>query len=63
MQPIDKGLPEPELLAQVAVSKYGDHIPLHRQEEIYQRQGGRVIAPGDLRLDAGVGRSGQPALR
>jgi len=39
MQPIDKGLPGPGLLAQVAVSKYGDHLPLHRQEEIYQRQG------------------------
>jgi transposase len=39
MQPIEKGLPGPGLLAQVAVSKYGDHLPLHRQAEIYQRQG------------------------
>ncbi len=38
MQPIEKGLPGPGLLAQVAVSKYGDHLPLHRQEEIYRRQ-------------------------
>jgi transposase len=37
--PIEKGLPGPGLLAQVAVSKYGDHVPLHRQGEIYQRQG------------------------
>ena len=37
--PIEKGLPGPGLLAQVAVSKYGDHLPLHRQEEIFQRQG------------------------
>jgi len=37
--PIEKGLPGPGLLAQVAVSKYGDHLPLHRQAEIYQRQG------------------------
>lgn len=37
--PIEKGLPGPGLLAQVAVSKYGDHLPLHRQEEIYRRQG------------------------
>ena len=36
MQPIDKGLPGPGLLAQVAVSKYGDHLPLHRQQQIYQ---------------------------
>jgi transposase len=39
MAPIDKGLPGPGLLAQVAVSKYGDHLPLHRQEDIYKRQG------------------------
>jgi len=39
MAPIQKGLPGPGLLAQIAVSKYGDHVPLHRQEEIYKRQG------------------------
>jgi transposase len=39
MAPIDKGVPGPGLLAQVAVSKYGDHLPLHRQEEIFRRQG------------------------
>ena len=39
MAAIEKGLPGPGLLAQVAVSKYGDHLPLHRQEEIFQRQG------------------------
>jgi transposase len=39
MRPIEKGLPGPGLLAQVAVSKYGDHLPLYRQEEIFQRQG------------------------
>jgi transposase len=39
MQPIEKGLPGPGLLAQVAVSKYADHLPLHRQTEIFTRQG------------------------
>jgi transposase len=39
MAPIEKGLPGAGLLAHVAVSKYGDHLPLHRQEEIFQRQG------------------------
>jgi transposase len=39
MAPIEKGLPGPGLLAQVAVSKYGDHVPLHRQQEIFGRQG------------------------
>jgi len=37
--PIEKGLPGPGLLAQVAVSKYADHQPLHRQTEMFQRQG------------------------
>jgi len=39
MQPIEKGLAGPGLLAQVAVSKYGDHLPLHRQEAIFERHG------------------------
>jgi transposase len=37
--PIAKGLPGPGLLAHVAVSKYGDHLPLNRQQEIFERQG------------------------
>ena len=39
MAPIEKGLPGPGLLAHVAVGKYGDHLPLYRQEEIFRRQG------------------------
>ena len=39
MAPIEKGLPGPGLVAHVAVSKYGDHLPLNRQEEIFRRQG------------------------
>jgi transposase len=37
-QPIDKGLPGPGLLAYVAVSKLGDHLPLYRLEHIFARQ-------------------------
>lgn len=37
--PIEKGMAGPGLLAHVAVSKYGDHLPLHRQEAIFGRQG------------------------
>ncbi|HKN33679.1 MAG TPA: transposase [Terriglobales bacterium] len=32
-------MPGPGLLAQVAVSKYGDHLPLNRMESIFQRHG------------------------
>jgi transposase len=38
VQPIDKGLPGPGLLAYVAVSKLGDHLPLYRLENIFSRQ-------------------------
>lgn len=38
-QPIDKGLCGPGLLAHVVVSKCGDHLPFHRQEEILGRLG------------------------
>jgi transposase len=37
--PIAKGLPGPGLLAHLIVSKCVDHLPLHRLERIYQRQG------------------------
>ena len=38
-QPIEKGLAGASLLAQVAVAKYADHCPLHRQEGIFRRHG------------------------
>ena len=38
-QIIDKGIPTAGLLAQVLVSKYGDHLPLYRQERIFERAG------------------------
>jgi transposase len=37
--PIPKGLPGPGLLAHLIVSKYTDHMPLHRLERVYERQG------------------------
>ncbi len=38
-RPIEKGRPGPGLLAQVVTSKYSDHLPLYRQEQIFQRHG------------------------
>lgn len=38
-QPIEKGLPGPGLLAQTIVSKFGDHLPLHRQQQMFRRYG------------------------
>jgi transposase len=34
----ERSLPAPGLLAQVLVSKYCDHLPLYRQEQIYARR-------------------------
>ena len=38
-QPIEKSTAGASLLAQVIVSKLADHMPLHRQEKIFERQG------------------------
>ena len=36
-RPIERGRPGPGLLAHVLVSKYGDHLPLYRQSQIFER--------------------------
>ena len=38
-KPIGKGLPGPGLLAQVAVGKFSDHLPLYRLEDVFARGG------------------------
>ena len=38
-QPIEKGLPAPGLCAHTTLSKFGDHQPLYRQEDIHSRLG------------------------
>ena len=38
-QMIDKGIPAAGLLAQVAIARVDDHLPLYRQTEIYARSG------------------------
>ena len=44
---IDKGIPTTGLLAQVLVAKYLDHLPLYRQEAIFERAG-HLIARSTL---------------
>ena len=39
MQPIEKGIPGPGLLAHVITSKFADHLPLYRLEGIFSRHG------------------------
>ena len=38
-QPIEKSTAGASLLAQVIVAKTADHLPLHRQEKIFERHG------------------------
>jgi len=38
-RPIERGRPGPGLLAHIAVAKYGDHLPLYRLEDIFEREG------------------------
>ena len=44
---IDKGIPTASLLAQVLVAKFLDHLPLYRQEAIFERAG-HLIARSTL---------------
>lgn len=39
MEIVQGGMAAPELIAQVAVAKFADHLPLHRQERIFDRLG------------------------
>ena len=38
-KPLERSIAGAGLLSQVVVSKYVDHIPLHRQEQIFERKG------------------------
>jgi len=38
-KPIEKGLAGPNLIAHVLVTKLADHVPLYRQEKIFERKG------------------------
>ena len=38
-RPMDKGIPGPGFLAHLLTSKYADHSPLYRQQQMYRRAG------------------------
>jgi len=38
-RPIARGIAGPGLIAQIVTSKYGDHMPLYRQEDFFTRHG------------------------
>jgi transposase len=39
VRPIVRGIAGPGLIAQIVVSKFGDHLPLYRQEDFFTRHG------------------------
>lgn len=42
IKPIEKGLAAAGMLAYIATSKFADHLPLHRLESIFKRQGATI---------------------
>ncbi len=55
-RPIEKGRPGPGLLAHVVSSKYADHLPLYRLEQIFARHGVQVTRAHALGVERGSGR-------
>ena len=45
---IPRGMVDASFLAQMAVAKFCDHLPLYRQAEIYARSGGLEIDRSQL---------------
>src|SRR4051812_7134577 len=39
VRPIARGIAGPGLIAQIVVAKFGDHLPLYRQEDFFTRHG------------------------
>ena len=61
-QPIPKSLAAPGLLAHVAISKYGDGLPLYRQEKMLQRIGVEVPRATLAHWMIRGGELGQPLI-
>ena len=54
-RPIARGIAGPGLIAQIVVNKFGDHLPLYRQEDIFVRHGLHIAQEHVVRLGQ-VGR-------
>ncbi len=55
--PIARGRAGPQLLAEILAGKYGTHLPLNRQSELFAREG---VEPTSLPWPIGLAR--QPPL-
>jgi transposase len=55
---LERGMAAPGLLAQIAISKFCDHLPLYRQEQIFERRYGvKSLLPTGSRRSTGRLRS------
>ena len=59
---LPKCLAAPDLLAQIIVSKYGDHLPLDRLVKIFKRSGFELSKASMCRWVQGVGELVQPLV-
>lgn len=63
VQPIEKGLAGPGLLAFIIASKLSDHLPLYRQEDILTRAGLHISRSTQSGWMAACGRLAEPLYR
>ena len=61
-QPIEKGLAGPGLLAYLITSKFGDHLPLYRLENIFSREGIEIARSTMCGWFAAVGELVRPVV-
>jgi transposase len=62
-QPIDKGLPGPGLLAKIATDKFWLHLPLYRQEKVFETLGIPVNRASMCRWLAEVAHLARPIVK
>ena len=62
-RPIEKGRPGAGSLAHVVTSKYADHLPLYRQEQILERHGVEVTRPTLSEWNGAVADMLEPIVR
>ncbi len=55
VRPIARGIAGPGLIAQIIVGKFGDHLPLYRQEDFFTRHGLHIPSQYAVRLGSGGG--------
>ena len=61
-RPIDGGMATEALIAHVLIGKYGDHLPMYRQAQIFARQGMTLERADRLSLHRSASRPDRSTL-